>query len=110
VVEAMASGVPVVTVNSGGVTEYLVNGVNAHLTSPNNVAELAQQLESTLCSDDNQAMIDNALETTQQLSLEKGCVRLNQYYQQLLALKSSTYERHVMEAVSVETIHTKPLC
>lgn len=84
IVEAMASGVPVVTVNSGGVAEYVVDGVNGYLVPPHDAQALADKLEDTLLRD-NATMIQQALESAEQLSIEQGCTRLNQYYQQLLS-------------------------
>lgn len=83
VVEAMASGVPVVTVKSGGVTDYLVDGENGYLVESNNAEKLASRLEEVLRID-NTVIVKNALTSTYELSLKRGCERLNQYYQELL--------------------------
>lgn len=85
VVEAMASGVPVVTVKSGAVAEYLIDCVNAYLANPNDSAALAQTLEVALQAD-NSLLIQNALEDANSYSVEQGCQNLCNYYQQLLAL------------------------
>ncbi|BDA68879.1 glycosyl transferase, group 1 [Rivularia sp. IAM M-261] len=87
-VEAMASGVPVVTVNSGGVSEYMVDGINGYLVPPNDVGKLANCLEKALTSD-NIKLIQRALQDAQQFSVEQGCQNLNDYYQYLLGVSKS---------------------
>lgn len=83
VVEAMASGIPVVTVNSGAVSEYTIDNVNSYLVSHDNVEEFANTIEKALFAD-NTEIINRALEDANQLSSQQGCQNLNQYYQQLL--------------------------
>jgi glycosyltransferase involved in cell wall biosynthesis len=85
-VEAMASGVPVVTVNSGGVSEYMLDGINGYLVQPDDVEGLANCLEKVLSSD-NTELIQRALQDANQYSDKQGCQNLNDYYQQLLGMK-----------------------
>lgn len=87
VVEAMASGVPVVTVDSGAVSEYILDGVNGYLVSPDDVEGLANCLEKVLSSD-NTNLIQCALQEANQYSEEKGCQNLHNYYQQVLSGRS----------------------
>ncbi|MBW4504704.1 MAG: glycosyltransferase [Scytonema hyalinum WJT4-NPBG1] len=82
-VEAMASGIPVVTVNSGAVSEYVIDGVNGYLVPPNDVEGLANSIHKVLSSD-NTEIIQHALQDAQQFSLEQGCHNLSNYYQQIL--------------------------
>lgn len=82
VVEAMASGIPVVTVESGAVSEYILNGVNGYLVPPNDVEGLANCLDSVLLSNHTE-IIQRALQDAQQFSLEQGCQNLSHFYQQL---------------------------
>ncbi|MFN6487313.1 MULTISPECIES: glycosyltransferase [unclassified Nostoc] len=89
-VEAMASGIPVVSVNSGGVSDYMIDGVNGYLVPPNDVDGLTNALEKAL-SDDNTEIIQKALQDAQQLSSEQGCQNLDNYYQQLLNSKPTSY-------------------
>lgn len=84
VVEAMASGIPVVTVNSGAVSEYIVDGVNGYLVPPNDVEGLANGIEKVL-SINNTEIVQRALKDANQFSVEQGCENLNNYYQQLLS-------------------------
>lgn len=83
VVEAMASGIPVVTVNSGAVSEYTIDNVNSYLVSHDDVEGFANTIEKALCAD-NTEIINRALEDANQLSSKQGCENLNQYYQHLL--------------------------
>jgi glycosyltransferase involved in cell wall biosynthesis len=87
-VEAMTSGVPVVMVNSGGVSEYILDGVNGYLVPPDEVEALANCLEKVLSSD-NTELIQRALQDANQYSDEQGCQNLNDYYQQLLSFRST---------------------
>ena len=86
VVEAMASGIPVITVDSGAVSEYVIDGVNGYLVPPNDVEGLANGIHKVLSSD-NTEIIQRGLRDANQLSLEQGCQNLNNYYQQLLSEK-----------------------
>ncbi len=83
VVEAMASRIPVVTVNSGAVSEYMIDSVNGYLVQPDNVEEFASTIEKVL-SNDSTAIIQNALRDAERLSSKQGCRNINDYYQQLL--------------------------
>jgi len=80
VVEAMASGIPVVTVDSGAVSDYIIDGVNGYLVPPNDVEKLANTLQKVLQSD-NQEMIQCALQGAKQFSIEQTCQNLHEYYQ-----------------------------
>lgn len=83
VVEAMASGVPIVSVKSGAVSEYIVDGVNGYLVPPDDVEGLANGIEKVLSSN-NAEIIQRGLRDANQFSVEQGCQNLNNYYQQLL--------------------------
>lgn len=85
VVEAMASGVPVVTVKSGAVAEYLIDGVNGYLVPPDQVDALATRLENVLAIDHSQ-LTQRALHDAKRYSVEQGCENLKDYYQQRLGV------------------------
>ncbi len=85
VVEAMASGIPVLTVESGAVSEYILDGINGYLVPPNDVERLANCIEKVL-SINNTDLIGQALEDSKQFSLEQGCQNLNRFYQQLMGV------------------------
>lgn len=86
VVEAMASGIPVVTVNSGGVSDYIVDGANGYLVPPDSVEAMTQAIEKVLAHP-HPEMIQRALQTAEDSSTARGCEKLNGYYQQLLTSK-----------------------
>jgi phosphatidylinositol alpha 1,6-mannosyltransferase len=105
VVEAMASGIPVVTVDSGAVSDYIIDGVNGYLVPPNNVEELTNTLQKVLPSN-NQEMIQYALQSAKQFSIEKTCQNLHEYYQNLfesLKFTTQTKSTRSLEAVSVNS-------
>ncbi|KST62482.1 glycosyltransferase [Mastigocoleus testarum] len=84
VVEAMASGTPVISVNSGAVSEYIFDGVNGYLVAPKDVEGLANKIQKAL-SNDNTDIIQRALQNANQFSLKQGCQNLSNYYQKILA-------------------------
>ncbi|MCC5637013.1 glycosyltransferase [Nostoc sp. CHAB 5844] len=83
VVEAMASGIPVVSINSAGVSDYLINEINGYLVPPNDVDGLTSAFEKVLLNNNTQ-IIQRALQDAQQLTVQKGCESLNKYYLKLL--------------------------
>lgn len=87
-VEAMASGIPVVTVDSGAVSEYIFHGINGYFVPPNNIEALANGIHKVLLSN-NTEIIQHALQDANQFSVEQGCKKLNDYYQKLLDSKFS---------------------
>ncbi len=89
VVEAMASGIPVVSVQSGAVSEYIVDGVNGYLVPPDDVEGLAKGIHRALSSD-NTEVIQHALQDAKQFSLEQGCQNLSNFYQQLLGVSKDS--------------------
>jgi glycosyltransferase involved in cell wall biosynthesis len=97
-VEAMASGVPVVTVNSGGVSEYMLDGINGYLVQPDDVEGLANCLEKVLSSD-NTELIQRALQDANQYSDKQGCQNLNDYYQQLLGMKKDYQDLTILSKI-----------
>lgn len=88
VVEAMASGLPVITVDSGAVSEYIIDGINGYLVPPNNVERLANCIDK-VSSNDQTKLVQQALQDANQFSLEQGCQNLHDYYQNLLKLRQS---------------------
>ncbi|MBD1926367.1 glycosyltransferase [Trichocoleus sp. FACHB-90] len=85
IVEAMASGIPVVTVNSGAVSEYIFDGVNGYLVPANDVEGLANGIHRVL-SINNTEVIQHASRDAKQFSLDQGCQNLSNYYQKLLGV------------------------
>ncbi len=95
VVEAMASGIPVVTVDSGAVSEYIRDSVNGYLVPPNDVEGLVNGIDQVLSSN-NTEIILCALRDANQLSLEQGCENLNNYYHQLLSCSDEAANNYRM--------------
>ncbi|HBL10888.1 MAG TPA: glycosyltransferase family 1 protein [Cyanobacteria bacterium UBA11162] len=85
VVEAMASGVPVVSVNSGAVSEYIIDGVNGYLSPTTDSQGLADCIYKVLLTN-NTTITQRALRDVENFSLELGCQNLNNYYQHLLGI------------------------
>ncbi|MGF1499071.1 MAG: glycosyltransferase [Elainellaceae cyanobacterium] len=99
VVEAMASGVPVVTVESGAVAEYLIDQKNAYLVPPDSVMALGDRLELAL-QRDNTVLIQQALQDAKHYSVEQGCQNLHNYYQQLISTnENSQIDLPVMDSL-----------
>jgi phosphatidylinositol alpha 1,6-mannosyltransferase len=82
-IEAMASGTPVVTVNSGGVAEYIQNGVNGYLVPPQDVEALRQTLTQVL-HEPEPAVVDQGLIHAQSFALEPTGQALDRFYQTML--------------------------
>ena len=82
-VEAMASGIPLVTVDSGAVSNYIKDEVNGYLVESNDVEALASCLDKVLLSD-NGKITQRALQDVKQFSIEQGCQNLHHYYQKIL--------------------------
>ena len=62
--EAMASGLPVVGSNSGGIPEVVIDGKNGLLTEEKNVADIAKKLNTLLENEELYRTLKNgALET-----------------------------------------------
>ncbi|HAJ64180.1 MAG TPA: glycosyltransferase family 1 protein [Cyanobacteria bacterium UBA8543] len=89
VVEAMASGVPAISVDSGAVSEYIRDGVNGYLVPPNDVEGLTNCLHKALLSD-NTEIIQRGLRDAHQFTTEQGCQNLHQYYQNLLGINQDS--------------------
>jgi glycosyltransferase involved in cell wall biosynthesis len=100
-VEAMASGIPVVTVDSGAVSDYIIDGVNGYLVPPNDAEKLANTLQRVLRSD-NQEMIQCALQGAKQFSIEQTCQNLHEYYQTLF--DSWKIRTHTESTASLEAV------
>jgi phosphatidylinositol alpha 1,6-mannosyltransferase len=79
VVEAMASGIPVVAANSGAVTDYLRDGDNGLLFDPGSAVSLERTLRRAL-NDGLSDMVRQALADSHEFSVEAGCQRLLSFY------------------------------
>jgi len=99
-VEAMASGVPVVMVDSGGVSDYILDGVNGYLAPANDTAALANYLEKALLNE-NTALVQRALQDAKGYSVEQGCQNLYHYYQHLLKVHTDEQNRHELSSSEI---------
>jgi phosphatidylinositol alpha 1,6-mannosyltransferase len=91
IVEAMASGIPVITVESGAVSEYILDGINGYLVPPNDVEKLANCMEKVLLNN-NTDLIGQALQDSKQFSLERGCQNLNHFYYTIMGASEDNQE------------------
>lgn len=90
VVEAMASGIPVLTVDSGAVSEYVIDGVNGYLV-PSDIEGLANGIEKVLSRNNTDIIQQAGLDSTQ-FSLDQGCQNLNRYYQKLIGIGEENFD------------------
>lgn len=88
IIEAMASGIPIVTVDSGAVSAHIVSGINGYLVSPNDSVALSSTLKKVL-SADNRSIIEHGLNDADNFSIKTRCEHLHHYYQRLLKEPSS---------------------
>ncbi|MBB5120210.1 glycosyltransferase [Streptomyces eurocidicus] len=93
VVEAMASGIPVVNPSSGGITSILSHGHNAYLFQPDSPDALFGALRAAL--DDNGRVTGRARADAAQFTVERCCTHLLTSYQRLTALTTRKRERCV---------------
>jgi phosphatidylinositol alpha 1,6-mannosyltransferase len=85
IVEAMASGLPVISVASGAVAEYIRPGVNGYLVPPDDAPALAHAIRQVL---DHPPAQQLASEDAQQFSIEHSCQQLDNFYRQYLFANS----------------------
>jgi glycosyltransferase involved in cell wall biosynthesis len=89
VLEAMATGVPVVGANAGAIPDAVINGENGFLFKPDDSAALAAYVvkiltDGSLCA----KMKEGALRTAGEHSLEKSTQKLLQVYEMAIAAKA----------------------
>ena len=85
ILEAMASGVPVIGSNVGGIPEIIRDGINGLMIPPNSPTELAQAIYLLLQNRDMQVQFaKSGIETAQQFSIEKMMIETYQVYSHLL--------------------------
>ena len=72
IVEAMASGVPVVANNSGGITESIRDHVNGLLCEEKNVIQLADSINAVLNDESlSRKLVENGFKTAERYSFER---------------------------------------
>jgi glycosyltransferase involved in cell wall biosynthesis len=88
VLEAMASGLPVVAAKAGGPADIIEDGITGFLTEPGNISEMHSKIKALLSDDRLHTTIkDNALTYASQQNWEKLCQRLFDYYTDLASSK-----------------------
>jgi phosphatidylinositol alpha 1,6-mannosyltransferase len=90
IVEAMASGLVVVTVASGAVAEYIQQGVNGYLVPAADPAALAEMIQQ-IASQPQASVTQQACTCAQQFSIEQGCQQLADFYQKLIYSHSNSF-------------------
>jgi glycosyltransferase involved in cell wall biosynthesis len=89
VLEAMATGLPVVGADSAAIPDAVVSGENGFLFKPDDSRALADHLINILTDDALRAKLkEGALRTASEHSLEKSADKLLAVYQQALELKA----------------------
>ncbi|MET9414404.1 glycosyltransferase [Streptomyces klenkii] len=91
VVEAMASGTPVVTPSDGGISGILSHGRNAYLFQPDNADALLGALDAAL--NDNGRVTGQARADAAQFATEEGCTHLLASYQSFAAVTARKREK-----------------
>ncbi len=89
ILEAMATGVPVVGADSAAIPDAVVSGENGFLFKPDDSKALAEYLIRILSDDALRAKLkEGALTTASEHSLEKSADKLLKVYEQALELKA----------------------
>jgi glycosyltransferase involved in cell wall biosynthesis len=82
--EAMASGLPVVGANAGAIPEIVENGVNGHVFKPGSHLEMAKAISKSLEGGAHKRLARNALTSSKRYSIEKTAKQLEMIYSGLL--------------------------
>jgi glycosyltransferase involved in cell wall biosynthesis len=92
VLEAMASGLPVVATDVGGVREFVTDGVGGAVVPPRNAPALAEALEKYLVTPDvaRTAGVQNRLRATSEFSWRTSALRLLDVYHRVLSARQGT--------------------
>ncbi|MGM0499918.1 MAG: glycosyltransferase family 4 protein [Bacillota bacterium] len=105
VIEAMASGLPVVAVLAGGVKENLLNSYNGLAAENNDVAEFSSKLEKLIIND---KLRDSLAHNARKYALEKSWdhifEKMHRSYQKVIADYTSVYGRVCAEDTSKKNI------
>src|SRR3990172_5547043 len=85
VLEAMASGLPIIASGIEPMTDYLKEGENALLVSPMDYATLARQIIRVLDKSDlRDRLIINGIKTAQAYSWRETALRHSEFYSRIL--------------------------
>lgn len=84
-IEAMSSGLPIVTSNRHGINDYSENGVTGFKYDPMNYKGFAEGIRSILSDDQlRQKMSNHNIEVSRQFTVEKSMERLCEIYREIL--------------------------
>lgn len=84
-IEAMASGLPCIATNAGGMPEVIINGDNGFLFEKENVDELADKIKRVALEPDlKMQFVTNAQKDLHKFSIEKYVENVFKHYQYLL--------------------------
>lgn len=87
-IEAAASGLPLVAVDAGAVSEICVDGVNGFLCQPGNISEMAAAMAKILNEGDLRARFsEKSLELAQEHDFERTLDKFINIYEKVVALK-----------------------
>lgn len=90
ILEAMASGVPVLAFDEGGASELVAHGVTGYLAEPGNFDDLATGLD--YCQRYGAALGASGREAAQRWTWEDACREVAECYHQALAIKNQPAE------------------
>lgn len=87
--ESMALGVPFITSNVGGATNFFTSGMDCFITELENPAATAEAIEK-LINDENtrEKLIKNAFETVKKYTVQNMALQTAEYYKKQLKFKS----------------------
>jgi glycosyltransferase involved in cell wall biosynthesis len=100
VVEAMASGLPVVASRAGGIADTVVDGVTGRLVERGDVAALANALREVLTNDEARERMSKAARAVaeERFSWDKSAERLEEIYRGRRASAGAASKRSVAES------------
>lgn len=81
--EAMASGLPVVGANAGAIPEIVENGVNGYVFKPGDHSDLAKVISKAMDKNMRKRLSTNALLASKAYSIDKTAKRLEKIYTDL---------------------------
>ncbi len=85
ILEAQASGLPVVTTKVGGIPGAVENGVDAIITHPGNANELADAIQRVILDMDLRVnLIKNGMKKTQKNTIEAETIRMLENFHEIL--------------------------
>ncbi|MFN2340518.1 MAG: glycosyltransferase family 4 protein [Halanaerobium sp.] len=104
IIEAMASGLPVVAINQGGIKENLINQYNSLICSENNIDQFSAKLERMIITDKlRAALAHNARQYSLTKSWNQVFEKLILDYKKLINDKDNNYDELTEETAEVKS-------